>query len=125
MKTRAKATSQHVKRVRATGKAYLKNQEDFPRVVLEYGRALLEARKACGDDDSAFGAWLATYHLDHVLKNDRAALINLAKYSKVAAKVLRETTSRSVRLIWEEVKPQVCKGTYPSAGTGRNCPGAC
>jgi len=118
MNTRAKATTEHVERVRATGEEYLKNQADFPRVVLAYGRALLAARKACGDDDTAFGKGLAAHHLDRA-KNDRSALINLAKHSKVAIKVLRETTSRSVRLIWEnEVRPKACPVTYPNAGTG-------
>jgi hypothetical protein len=108
-----------IERVRTTGKDYLDNQADFPRVVLAYGRALLKARHACGDDNSAFGSWLRAHHLDKVGRNDRAALINLARHAKVAVKVLRATTSRSVRLVWEdEVKPVVYPRAFPSIGIG-------
>jgi hypothetical protein len=110
-----------IKRVRTAGEDYLRNQQDyrqnqrdFPRVVLAYGRALLQARKAVGDDDRAFGSWLAAHRLNHVPKNDRVALLSLAKHPKIATKVLRETTSRSVRLIWEnEVRP---RAPFPALG---------
>jgi hypothetical protein len=79
-----------------------------------------KARKACGDDDSAFGAWLAAHHLDKVPKNDRSALLNLAAHAKIATRVLRETTSRSVRLIWEnEVRPMAYPRPYPNVGIGQ------
>jgi hypothetical protein len=56
MNTRAKATTEHVERVRATGEAYLKIQADFPRVVLDYGRALLKARSVRTMPRSASGS---------------------------------------------------------------------
>jgi hypothetical protein len=119
---------EHVKRVRAAVAAFVKNREDFAKVTLTLARELFEAREAVGGDDSAFGAWLATHQLaEKITAQDRAALIKLGQHSKIAAKVLRETTSRSVRIIWEnELRPLVQPRpalapqprTFTSAGKG-------
>jgi hypothetical protein len=91
----------HAERVRETGDAYLKITDDYSRVVLAYAHALHKARQAVGGDDTAFGKWIAKHSLDTVNRHDRAAPINTGKHAKIAATVLRRTSSHSPRLIWK------------------------
>jgi hypothetical protein len=89
--------------------------------TLDVAVALKAARDYCGGDDRAFGIWLVENGCDDFGHQDRAALINIGEHIEVARKVLSETTSQSVRLIWEdEVKPRLL--TFTSAGKGT--PGA-
>jgi hypothetical protein len=116
------SAAQLVRRVRAAVTAFVKNRDDFPAVTLALARELWAARQEVGGDDSAFGAWLAAHRLtDKITPQDRAALVQLGQHAKVAAKVLRQTSSRSVRLIWEqEVRPVVEPWrAFTNAGEGR------
>jgi hypothetical protein len=112
-------SNKHVEHLRVAVTAFVKNRDDFSKVTLALARKLWRARQAFRGDDTAFRAWLAVHRLtDKIRPHDRAALIKLGEHAKVAARVLRQTSSRSVRLIWiNEVRPLVePERTYASAG---------
>jgi hypothetical protein len=59
-------------------------------------------------DDRAFGAALTLSGLDKISKDDRAALLDMARYPDIAKAVLATTERTSWRNIWrKEIKPQV------------------
>jgi hypothetical protein len=69
---------------------------------------LKSARDECGDNDTAFGCWLVDNDCDDLGRHDRAALIKFGEHLELARRVLQETRSNSVRLIWQdEVKPRL------------------
>src|SRR5262245_17478991 len=79
-----------------------KADAEWIEATLELAMALAEARAGCGDDDRAFGHWLVDNDLDHIGRDDRSALINMARDLPLTRKVLQETTRRSWRMIWLE-----------------------
>ena len=84
---------------------------------LEWAKGSLEVAVALRDgrdafpSDVAFSGWLKTNDLDFYSHQDRAALIGLASDLDLARTVLRETDSRSYRLIWA-----ITKDRFTSAG---------
>jgi hypothetical protein len=79
--------------------------------TLELAAALAEAR-ARFPSDLAFSHWLVDNELEHIGKNDRGALINIAIHTEISRRLLQETQRFSWRLIWEEE----IKGQVPNAG---------
>ena len=84
---------------------------------------LKEARDEYGSNDTAFGQWLVDNNCNDLDKNQRGALIKFAEHVELTRQVLKETSSRSLQLIWRnEIKPRL---TNPDAETGperRTCP---
>jgi hypothetical protein len=91
------------KRLRDRFDAYNKNRDDFPHVTLALAIELAEARQEY-DSDQSFGAWLGQNGLDDLGKTDRAAFIRIGERRDVAGIVLEETTSRSPRVIADEIE---------------------
>ena len=67
--------------------------------IMPLARRLLAAKQRY-PAKQAFGKWLRGSTYASIGKNDRAALINIGKHAEISRIVLRQTTSRSVRLIW-------------------------
>ena len=68
---------------------------------------LKEARDEYGSNDTAFGQWLVDNNCNDLGKNQRGALIKFAEHVELTRQVLKETSSRSLQLIWRnEIKPR-------------------
>lgn len=80
-----------------------KGEGEWVEGSLELAQALAEGRGRFSAN-KAFGDWLVVERHDHVNKDDRAALINLAADLTVARDVLNKTKRRSYKLIWTEEK---------------------
>jgi hypothetical protein len=75
--------------------------------ILELAATLDEARTRF-QSDIDFGVWLVQNELDWLGKDDRAALLGMAKDLDLTRIVLEETKRASLRMIWgEEVKPRL------------------
>ena len=86
--------------------------------TLELINILDDARERLGSDQ-AFGTWLTDngYGEDRITRNDRRALLNMALRLDVTSEVLKETDSRSWRLIWEEeIQPRLHSAVQPTEG---------
>jgi len=82
------------RRIDAAWKRLHESKDVWREASIELGQALLEGRIQCGDNDTAFGAWLKQTGRDYISKDDRAALIGLAKLPNVRD-LLDKTASRS------------------------------
>lgn len=91
------------KRLRDRLDAYAKNRDDFARVTLALAIELAAARDD-HESNNAFSAWLATNELNDLGKTDQAAAINIGRQPREAAIMLAETKSRSLELIWDEMR---------------------
>ena len=69
--------------------------EEVRRRMTGADDTLREGRIHCGGNDRAFGTWLKQTGRDYISKDDRAALIGLAKNLTVARDLLSKTSSRS------------------------------
>jgi hypothetical protein len=83
--------------------------------TIELINILDDARKRLGPDQ-AFGTWLTAngYGGNRLTPQERAALLNMAKHLDLTRDVLKQTASRSWRLIWfEEIQPRVTSAGKP------------
>jgi len=97
-------------RLRSALQAYLAGEavlQGRPERIMKLAVALLAARIE-HSDNTGFSVWLASEGLDNLGGDDRAALLNMAKYPDLSWQVLQKTDRISVRLIWEEdIKPLI------------------
>jgi hypothetical protein len=73
---------------------------------VELAGLLIQARARVGENDRAFGDWLARHSID-LTRHDRAALINLGANLEAMRRVLEQTNRNSYQYIWEEVRAQL------------------
>jgi hypothetical protein len=99
-------------RVRKAYEAWRIADDRWVETTLALAIEMAAAREECGGNDRAFGVYLAENDCA-MSRNDSSAFVGLGQHPEISRRVLAETTSRSVRLIWEEVKPLIC----PSVGT--------
>jgi len=95
------------RRIDAAWKRLHESKDAYVEASVELMQALREGRIQCGDNDSAFGAWLKQTGRDYLEKNDRAALIKAADDLDAAREALTKTKSRSYQHI---AFPHVRKG---------------
>lgn len=91
--------------------------------TLELIKILDDARTHLGDQ--AFGAWLREvgYGEDRISRDDRSALLNMAKHPEVTLEVLGQTHRRSPQTIWrEEIQPRLRSPTQPTDGAEPEAP---
>ena len=86
--------------------------------TLEIINILHVARQGLASDQ-AFGKWLSDsgYGEERITRQDRAALLNMAKHPDLTREVLEQTHSRSWQLIWrDEIQPQLPNARQPADG---------
>jgi hypothetical protein len=88
-------------RIRAAFARTERGREEWIEGTLELAACLAEGR-ARFIDDRQFSAWLAQNELDHLGRDDRAALLGMARDLALARLILQETKRVSWRWIWLE-----------------------
>jgi hypothetical protein len=97
-------------------------KEQWVEGTLELAVAITDARDRF-PSDRQFAQWLAENELDNFSRDDRAALIQMARHLDVARIVLQETQRTSYQWIWrEEIEPRCRHVTKPEAATAEPAP---
>lgn len=96
-------------RVRKAYEAYLAADAAWGEAVMILAIEMKSARDECGENDRAFGMWLAENDCS-MNRDDSAAFVGIGTDLALSRRILQETKSRSVRLIWlNEIKPLICR----------------
>jgi hypothetical protein len=100
------------RRIDAAFKRTREGESEWTEGSIELMQALREGRERF-PGDRAFGKWLKSGGHDHVNKDDRAALLNMASDLTIARDVLTKTDRRSYRLIWDETQSRFRSAAKP------------
>jgi hypothetical protein len=69
---------------------------------------LKRGRELNQNDDRAFGEWLQANRLDSISRDDREALLNMARHSEIATATLATTERLSWQNVWrKEIRPKL------------------
>jgi hypothetical protein len=76
--------------------------------TMDLAVACNRGRELCQNDDKAFGAWLKANWLDSIRRDDREALLNMARHPELARATLATTKRLSWQNVWrKEIKPKL------------------
>jgi hypothetical protein len=89
--------------------------ENWIEKTLTLASELYAARQECGDNDRNFGMWLFDNGCDDLGRDARAALINLGKHSALSRQMMERSPSRSVELLWDQVKQHLSESSDRSS----------
>ena len=99
-------------------KNWLDQRSEWIEATLELAQALAEARKGKSDQD--FSRWLERNGFAEISKDDRAALLGMAKDLVVTRKVLEKTDRTSWQHIWKnDLQKRVRHVTNPRQAIGK------
>ena len=106
----AAAIKQTWRELKANEDEHKANREAWPGLVMAFGKKLLAGRntfRSGAKGDLEFGKWLTAEKLDDIPKDRRAAYLNLARNEAKGMGILKATTSKSVRLIWDALDTEL------------------
>jgi hypothetical protein len=104
-------------RIRRGCKITVDNREAWNAATIDIATALAEARDRLSADRE-YHTWCVENELDIINRDDRAALVNMARNLDLTRIVLAETKRTSWLLIWrEEILPRCRSVTTPEGAT--------